>query len=100
MEIMGNLQEESGELAQEINRRFGNKPRKEGGEKGNIGQEIVDTIFPLVCLANSLNIDLEANWQKMVQERLYKRDKDRFEKKEQFTYFEILGKVCILLGNS
>jgi len=33
-------------------------------------------------MANNLKIDLDKEWNNMIQERLYKRDKDRFQKKE------------------
>jgi len=84
MEIMGNLQEEAGELAGEVNRKFGSKPRKDGETPGDLGEEIADVIFTMVCLANSQGIDLEESWQNMIQNRLYGRDKDRYERKEEY----------------
>lgn len=80
LEIMTRLTEEVGELAREINHRFGPKKKKASEETKEIGDEIGDIIFTLTCLANSLHIDLEEAW-KQVMDKCYGRDKDRFEKK-------------------
>ena len=79
-EIMTQLQEESGELAREVTHEHGHKKKKEGEVPAELGEEIADVLFPLICLANSQGIDLDKYWDKMIQERLYKRDKDRFQK--------------------
>jgi NTP pyrophosphatase (non-canonical NTP hydrolase) len=75
------LTEEVGEVAREVNHLFGEKRKREGEPEGNLGQEIVDTIFILVCLANSQNISLSDEWKIMFKEKLYGKDKDRFSKK-------------------
>ena len=80
LEILARLTEEVGELAREINHRFGPKKKKATEESKEIGDEIGDIIFTLTCLANSLNIDLDKSFKK-VMDKLYKRDKDRYEKK-------------------
>jgi NTP pyrophosphatase (non-canonical NTP hydrolase) len=79
-EIMVRLMEETGELAREINHEFGPKKKKEGEKDNEIGDEIADIFFTLACMANSLNIDLDEKWAKMM-DKLYKRDNNRWEKK-------------------
>jgi len=80
LEIMCRLAEENGELAREINHRFGPKKKKTTEQKAEIADEIADIFFTLVCLANSQNIDLDKAWKKMMK-KLYSRDNERWEKK-------------------
>lgn len=80
LEILARLTEEVGELAREINHRFGPKKKKPTEETKEIGEEMADIIFTLACLANSLGIDLDKHFQN-VMDKCYGRDKDRYEKK-------------------
>jgi len=80
LEILARLTEEVGELARELNHRFGPKKKKPEEETAEIGDEIADIIFTLTCLANSLNINLDKHF-KRVMDKYYGRDKDRWEKK-------------------
>ena len=79
-EILARLTEEVGELARELNHRFGPKKKKESEDKKEIGDEMGDIIFTLICLANSQGIDLDKSF-KGVMDKCYGRDKDRYEKK-------------------
>lgn len=79
-EILARLAEETGEIAREINHRYGPKKKKSTEDVKDIGIEIADVIFTSVCLANSLGIDLDESWSE-VMDKCYGRDKDRFEKK-------------------
>ena len=79
LEIMARITEETGELARELNHRFGPKKKKSQEDKKEVGEEIGDMIFSLACLANSLNIDLEKSFDG-VMEKCYNRDKERFDK--------------------
>ena len=80
LEILARLAEEVGELARELNHRFGPKKKKATEDSKEIGDEIADIIFTLVCLANSLHINLDKSFDKMM-DKLNGRDKDRWEKK-------------------
>src|SRR3989338_9998876 len=80
LEILARLTEEAGELAREINHRFGPKKKKDSEDIADIEEEIADIIFTLVCLSNSLNIDMDRGFKK-VMDKLNSRDKDRWEKK-------------------
>ncbi len=77
--IMLRLQEEVGELAREINHRYGPKKKKSTEETAEVGDEIADIMFTLVCLANSQGISLQDAWNKMMG-KYSQRDADRFEK--------------------
>lgn len=80
LEILARVTEEVGELARELNHRFGPKKKKSSEENREIEDEISDIIFTLVCLANSLNIDLDKAFKKTMN-KCYGRDKDRYERK-------------------
>lgn len=80
LEIIARLMEEVGELAREINHRYGPKKKKPTEKKNEIGDEIADTIFTLICLANSLNIDLDKSFEKMMK-KLNTRDAKRYRRK-------------------
>lgn len=80
LEMMARLTEETGELAREVNHRFGPKKKKSTEENKEVGDEISDIIFTVCCLANSLNIDLDESFSRAM-DKLYGRDKDRYEKK-------------------
>ncbi|MFC1682153.1 nucleotide pyrophosphohydrolase [Nanoarchaeota archaeon] len=77
--IMTQLIEECGELAREVNNRFGPRTKKSPEDTADIESELADIIFAVVCMANSQNIDLKKAWEKKMDKQ-YGRDKDRFEK--------------------
>jgi len=80
-EIMTRLMEETGELAREVNHRFGTKKKKAGEENRQLGDEMADIIFTLACLANSQDISLAEHLQR-VMDKCRARDNDRFDKKK------------------
>ncbi|MFH1602117.1 MAG: nucleotide pyrophosphohydrolase [Candidatus Shapirobacteria bacterium] len=80
-EMMTRLMEETGELAREINHRFGNKKKKVGEKDRQLGDEMADIIFTLACLANSQGISL-AEYMQRVMDKCRARDNDRFGKKK------------------
>ena len=80
-EILAHLTQEIGELAREISHLHGVEKKKYGQGAKDLGDEIVDVIFALVCLANSKGIDLDKAFKKMMRKKLNKRDKNRWEKK-------------------
>lgn len=78
--MMLRLMEEVGELSREINHHYGQKPKKLSEPEGNIALELADILFIIVCMANSMEIDLdEAFSQTMEKYRI--RDSDRWTKK-------------------
>jgi len=77
---LARLTEEVGELAREINHRYGPKTKKSTEEVREIEDEIGDIIFTLACLANSTGVDMEKGLQGAI-EKASGRDKNRYKKK-------------------
>lgn len=80
LEILARLVEEVGEVARELNHMFGPKKKKSTEEKADLEMELGDVIYTVICLANSLDIDLDRALEK-VMKKISIRDKDRWEKK-------------------
>lgn len=57
---MAILTEEVGEVARLIARRYGEQSFKSGEEHADLGNELADVLFVLICLANQTGVDLEA----------------------------------------
>jgi len=79
---MARLSEEVGELAREVNHRFGQKTRKPQEAEGDLGMEMADILFVLICMANREGIDLQEAFDRMM-EKVEERDGDRWTKKGQ-----------------
>ena len=71
--------EELGELARLLNHLYGEKPKKSSEEQQELGIEICDIIFALICLANREGIDLEASFEQMM-DKYQTRDRNRYVK--------------------
>lgn len=71
------LVEEVGELARLVNHVYGPKPKKPSEEAQEMGEELADILFVLVCMANAEEIDLETSFQGVL-DKVWKRDRDRF----------------------
>ena len=72
---MACLTEEVGELARVISRTYGDQSFKKG-EKPNLGEEMADILWVLICLANQTGIDLTEELQKSFDKKT-KRDAER-----------------------
>lgn len=72
---MACLTEEVGELARVIARTYGDQSFK-AGEKPNLGEEMADVLWVLICLANQTGIDLTEELQKSFEKKT-KRDFER-----------------------
>ena len=57
------LTEEVGELARVIARKYGDQSFK-AGEKENLGEEMADVLWVLICLANQTGVDLTEEFEK------------------------------------
>jgi NTP pyrophosphatase (non-canonical NTP hydrolase) len=79
--MLARLTEEVGELARVLAHQYGGKKPKAGEDPGDVGDEIADTIFVLVCLANSLGIDLDEKFSAMMN-KFRSRDAERWTRKE------------------
>ncbi|MDD3999229.1 MAG: nucleotide pyrophosphohydrolase [Candidatus Shapirobacteria bacterium] len=80
LEILTRLVEEVGETARELNHLYGPKKKKASEETQELGDEMADIIYTLACLANSLNIDLDKHFDRIMN-KYKERDKDRWEKR-------------------
>lgn len=79
--MLARLTEEVGELARAVMHHHGGKKPKAGEDAGDIGEEIADALFVLVCLANSLEIDLDEKFA-AIMEKYRKRDAERWTAKK------------------
>ncbi|MBI2452290.1 nucleotide pyrophosphohydrolase [Candidatus Pacearchaeota archaeon] len=70
LEQMVRLTEEVGEVAREINHLYGTKRKKQDEAEKNVGQELVDVIFTVCCIANREKINLQQEWEKVMKEKL------------------------------
>ena len=77
------MAEEVGELARELNEKYGDKPRKTGEveEDKKIDKEFGAILFTACCLANKLGIDLGEAFE-LIMKKYKIRDKDRHSKSE------------------
>ncbi len=64
---LARLSEEVGELAREINHRYGQKTKKKDEPDGDVAMEMADILFVLICMANRENIDLQAAFDRMME---------------------------------
>lgn len=77
---MARLAEEVGELAREVNHRFGQKTKKPDEPDGDMGMEMADILFVLICMANREGIDLQESFDRMMK-KVETRDDARWTKK-------------------
>ena len=73
---MAQLTEEVGEVARIISRTYGEQSIKENEELNDLGEELADVLFVLLCLANQTGIDLEKSFEKKLKKKS-RRDKTR-----------------------
>jgi NTP pyrophosphatase (non-canonical NTP hydrolase) len=78
---LARLAEEVGELAREINHRFGEKTRKPEEPEGDLAGEIADILFVLICLANREGLDLDQAFDRMM-DKVERRDATRWRRKQ------------------
>ncbi|MDI6711570.1 MAG: nucleotide pyrophosphohydrolase [Bacillota bacterium] len=75
--MLARLAEEVGELAREVNHRFGQKPKKPGEPPGDLALELADILFIIACFANAQGINLEEAF-KRTMDKYRTRDRDRW----------------------
>ncbi|WP_081211942.1 nucleotide pyrophosphohydrolase [Salegentibacter sediminis] len=73
---MAQLTEEVGEVARIIARRYGEQSEKESDKAKDLGEELADVMFVVLCLANQTGINLQEAFDKKLDIKT-KRDKDR-----------------------
>jgi len=70
------LTEEVGELARIMARRYGEQSEKESDKDKNLGDEMADVLWVLICLANQTGVNLTEAFRKNIDKKT-ERDKDR-----------------------
>lgn len=73
---MAQLTEEVGEVARIIARRYGEQSEKESDIDKDLGEELADVVFVVLCLANQTGIDLQVAFDKKMDVKT-KRDHNR-----------------------
>ena len=79
---MAQLTEEVGEVARIIARRYGEQSEKESDKNKDLGEELADVVFVVLCLANQTGVDLQASFNKKMDLKT-KRDHDRHHNNEK-----------------
>lgn len=81
LDNLARLMEEVGELARELNHRFGSKPKKVEEPDRELALELADVLFVLLVIANEQGLDLDDGLTRVL-EKYRKRDGDRWTRKE------------------
>ncbi len=76
---MAMLTEEVGEVARIISRRYGEQSEKESDKEKDLGDEMADVLFVLMCLANQTGVDLTEALKKNLEK---KTERDNLRHKE------------------
>ncbi len=79
---MAILTEEVGEVARIISRKYGEQSFKKSDKDKNLGDELADVLFVLICIANQTGIDLTQALEKNLMKKTA-RDKDRHKQNDK-----------------
>lgn len=79
---MAQLTEEVGEVARIIARRYGEQSEKESDKNKDLGEELADVVFVVLCLANQTGINLQDAFEKKLNIKT-KRDHDRHQNNQK-----------------
>lgn len=70
------LAEETGEVARIMARRYGQQSEKPSDTTKDLGEELADVLFVVLCLANQTGTDLQKAWDRKMAKRT-RRDRSR-----------------------
>ncbi len=79
---MAQLTEEVGEVARIIARRYGEQSEKESDKNKDLGEELADVVFVVLCLANQTGVNLQESFEKKLDLKT-KRDHDRHQNNQK-----------------
>lgn len=79
---MAMLTEEVGELARIMARKYGDQSFKESDKNRDLGDEMADVLWVLICLANQTGVDLTDALQKNFEKKNV-RDGERHKQNEK-----------------
>ena len=80
---MAILTEEVGEVARIISRQYGEQSFKDSDHK-DLGEELADVLFVVLCLANQTGVDLQASFDQKMQKKT-QRDAQRHQNNEKLS---------------
>ena len=75
---LAQLTEEVGELARLISRTYGEQSFKESDKDRDLGEEMADVLWVLLCLANQTGVDLTVAFRRRLEKKT-RRDADRHQ---------------------
>ena len=81
---LAQLVEEVGEVARVISREYGEQSFKEGERDIDLGEELADVLFVVICLANQSAIDLTEAFERTLQKKT-SRDRERHQQNRKLT---------------
>ena len=79
---MAQLTEEVGEVARIISRKYGEQSEKPSDEGKDLGDELADVLWVVICLANQTGVDLATAFQRNLEKKT-QRDATRHLKNEK-----------------
>lgn len=79
---MAQLTEEVGEVARIIARRYGEQSEKESDKNKDLGEELADVVFVVLCLANQTGVNLQEAFEKKLDLKT-KRDHERHQNNQK-----------------
>lgn len=82
MTNMAILVEEVGEVARIMSRRYGEQSEKESDKNKDLGDEMADVLFVLICMANQTGVDLEKALEKNLEKKT-NRDHSRHKENDK-----------------
>ena len=81
---MAQLTEEVGEVARIISRKYGEQSEKPSDEGKDLGDELADVLWVVICLANQTGVDLTTAFQRNLEKKT-QRDGTRHLQNEKLT---------------
>ncbi|MFN2394139.1 MAG: nucleotide pyrophosphohydrolase [Bacteroidales bacterium] len=79
---MAMLTEEVGEVARIIARRYGEQSFKPGEEDKDLGDELADVLFVLICIANQTGVDLTEALERNLRKKTRRDSKRHHDNKK------------------
>jgi NTP pyrophosphatase (non-canonical NTP hydrolase) len=76
------LMEEVGELARIMSRRYGEQSEKDSDKNLDLGDEMADVLFVLICIANQTGVDLEDAFKKNMKKKTTRDHSRHIENKK------------------
>jgi NTP pyrophosphatase (non-canonical NTP hydrolase) len=78
---LARMSEELGEVARIVNHLYGEKPKKAEESEQDLGIELADLLYTMICLANAQGVDLQGSLEQVL-EKYRTRDAERYPRAE------------------